>query len=107
MQHEVLFLPIVFSISIAIALIFYTIGGRISAKGKASEGKISPYSCGEDLPYEGDMRINLEKFFLFTVYFLIFDVIAFTMVISFGVSPLYAYIYALVTLASVVFIMKR
>lgn len=53
------------------------------------------------------MRINLEKFFLFTVYFLIFDVIAFTMVISFGVSPLYAYIYALVTLASVVFIMKR
>ena len=107
MQHEALLLFIAFVIALLLTMLIYWLGGRYSAKGRRSEGKLSPYSCGEDLPYEGELRVNLERFFIYAVYFLIFDVIAFTLVISFKISPIHAVSYALITLISVIFMIKR
>jgi len=107
MQHEALLLLIVFVIALLLTMLIYWLGGRYSAKGGKSEGKLSPYSCGEDLPYEGELRVNLERFFIYTVYFLIFDVIAFTLVISLKISPVHAITYALITLISVIFVIRR
>ena len=107
MSHEALFLPTVFAIALLIAIAIYLIGGRFSVKGKQSKGKLSPYSCGEDFPYEGELRVNLERFFIYAVYFLIFDVVAFMLVISFKISLIHAIIYALITLASTIFVIKR
>ena len=107
MQHETILLFIVFVIALLLTMVIYWLGGKYSAKGRKSEGKLSPYSCGEDLPYEGEFRVNLERFFIYAVYFLVFDVVAFTLVVSFKISPVQAVIYALITLISVIFMIKR
>lgn len=107
MQQGASLLPIVFIIASFLAILIYGLGGKYSAKGKESKGKISPYSCGEDLPYEGELRINLERFFIYAVYFLIFDVVAFTLIISFKTSLIHTIVYALITLISVVFMIRR
>ena len=107
MQGEALLLLVVFVTTLLLTILIYWLGGKYSAKGGKSEGKLSPYSCGEDLPYEGELRVNLERFFIYAVYFLIFDVIAFTLVISFKISPIHAVSYALITLISLIFMIKR
>ena len=107
MQHEALLLFIVFVIALLLTILIYWLGGRYSAKGGKSEGKLSPYSCGEDLPYEGELRVNLERFLIYAVYFLIFDVVAFMLVVSFKISPVHAVIYALITRISIIFMIKR
>ena len=107
MRHEALLLFLVFVIALLLTILIYLLGGRYSAKGGRSEGKLSPYSCGEDLPYEGELRVNLERFFIYTVYFLIFDVVAFMLIISFKTSPIHAITYALINLLSIIFMTKR
>jgi len=107
MQGEALLLLVVFATTLLLTILIYWLGGKYSAKGGKSEGKLSPYSCGEDLPYEGELRVNLERFFIYAVYFLIFDVIAFMLVVSFKITPIHAVTYALITLISIIFMIKR
>ena len=107
MQHEALLLFIAFVIALLLTMLIYWLGGRYSAKGGKSKGKLSPYSCGEDLPYEGELRVNLERFLIYAVYFLIFDVVAFMLIISFKTSPIHAITYALINLLSIIFMSKR
>jgi len=107
MQGEALLLLVVFVTTLPLTILIYWLGGKYSAKGGKSEGKLSPYSCGEDLPYEGELRVNLERFFIYAVYFLIFDVIAFMLVVSFKITPIHAVTYALITLISIIFMIKR
>ena len=107
MQGEALLLLVVFVTTLLLTILIYWVGGKYSAKGGKSEGKLSPYSCGEDLPYEGELRVNLERFLIYAVYFLIFDVIAFMLVVSFKITPIHAVTYALITLISIIFMIKR
>ena len=44
---------------------------------------------------------------IYAVYFLIFDVVAFMLVVSPKVSPVHVITYALITLISVIFVIKR
>ena len=77
------------------------VGGRLSVKGgMKSAGKSAPYACGEDLPAE-ELKVNLERFFVFAVYFLIFDVLAFILATSFAASSLLPAVYCLVVLMAV------
>jgi NADH:ubiquinone oxidoreductase subunit 3 (subunit A) len=79
----------------------YWIGGKISPKSKGgNNGKTAPYACGEDMPIE-ESRINLERFFVFAVYFLVFDVVAFLLATSFSAPWYLPTIYSLVTLLAV------
>lgn len=69
---------IIAAISIIIALIVLAIGNDIAAKGKDTPGKFAPYACGEDIPAERVM-VNIESFFVYAVYFMIFDILAFVL----------------------------
>jgi NADH:ubiquinone oxidoreductase subunit 3 (subunit A) len=95
-------LPGVFGVSLIVAMVLYMIGGRAKPKIDSKDvRKTESYACGELLPVE-EMRIDLEKFLVFTVYFLIFDVLAFTLATSFYSLGLYPTIYSLVVLIAVV-----
>ena len=107
MTYELLLLPIAFTLAFIVSILIFWIGGKYSVKGRITKNKVSPYSCGEDLPYEGNARINLERFFIFAVYFLVFDVVAFMLAISYNTAVVYAIIYALITLASTLFVIKK
>jgi NADH:ubiquinone oxidoreductase subunit 3 (subunit A) len=96
-----LILPLVFGVSLIVAVVIYLIGGKISAKGTQNlPGKTAPYACGEDTPLE-EVKIGLERFLTFAVYFLIFDIFAFMMVTAFFTIGLMPIVYALIVLMSV------
>jgi NADH:ubiquinone oxidoreductase subunit 3 (subunit A) len=94
-------LPIIFGISLAIASAIYLVSGRISARGGSpNTGKTAPYACGEDLPAE-EVKVDLERFLVFAVYFLVFDVLAFVIATSFFSVGLVPIAYSLVVLMAV------
>jgi NADH:ubiquinone oxidoreductase subunit 3 (subunit A) len=94
-------LPLVFGVSLLAAVIIYLIGGKISAKGSPNvPGKTAPYACGEEAPVE-EVKIGLERFLTFAVYFLIFDIFAFVMVTSFYTIGLMPIVYSLIVLMAV------
>jgi NADH:ubiquinone oxidoreductase subunit 3 (subunit A) len=101
-------------IALSAVLILYALGGRISAKGRKTSGKLSSYASGEDFPSE-KLQVNLESFFLYAIYFLVFDVLAFVLSTSLGVfasgSPasllIFPLIYAAIVLAAIVLIPSR
>jgi len=94
-------LPLVFGVSLLAAIIIYLIGGKISAKGAQNvSGKTEAYACGEDAPIE-EVKVGLERFLTFAVYFLIFDIFAFVMVTSFYTIGIMPIVYSLIVLMSV------
>lgn len=101
-------------IALSAVLLIYLIGGRISAKGQKTSGKLRPYASGEDFPAE-KIQVNLESFFLYAIYFLVFDVLAFVLATSLGVfasgSPasllVFPLIYAVIVLAAIELIPPR
>ncbi|MEM2178555.1 MAG: NADH-quinone oxidoreductase subunit A [Candidatus Methanomethylicaceae archaeon] len=97
---ENLILPITVILAILLTLIIFIIGGKISQKALKDPEKLAPYACGEDVSFE-EARINLEKFLIFALYFLIFDVITFIMAISFFERGILPGIYSIVALASI------
>jgi NADH:ubiquinone oxidoreductase subunit 3 (subunit A) len=100
-------LPLVFGVAIAVAFLLYWVGGRISMKSPPNPGKTAPYACGEDLPVE-ESKIDLEKFLIFAVYFLIFDVLAFVISTSFYGAGLAPVAYSLIiSMAVVMLILSR
>ena len=92
--------PFIFALSLLIGLIFYSISNRIAPKGKKTPGKLAPYACGEDLP-PLRLQVNVERFFLYAVFFLIFDILAVVMATSLARPGILPAIYALVVLGSV------
>ena len=100
-SDSILLLPAIFGVALLAALAIYWLGGRISPRNVAqSAGKTAPYACGEDLPAE-EMKIDLERFLVFAVYFLIFDVFAFLMATSFYATAFVPIFYSLIVLVSV------
>jgi NADH:ubiquinone oxidoreductase subunit 3 (subunit A) len=98
-------LPAVFGVSLILALAIYWVGGRIKPRvGFQDARKTESYACGEVLPVEG-LRVDLERFLIFAVYFLIFDVLAFTIATSFynlGLAPVAYCLIVLVAVAMLV-----
>lgn len=98
------------ALSIVIPLIFasiiYWIGGRISAKGSASPGKVKPYACGEDLP---GIRLNIDvtRFYVYLVYFMIFDILGVILSLALTASPIYVALFIAPTIAALLFIALR
>jgi NADH:ubiquinone oxidoreductase subunit 3 (subunit A) len=102
-------LLVVFSISLAAVLLIFFLGGRGSSKSTAKTGgKAEPYACGEDLPAE-ESRVDLERFLVYAVYFLIFDVLAFVLATSYystGFMPV-AYISVVLVAVAVLIYSRR
>lgn len=102
MDEEFFFLlPAAFGASLVLALVIYWVGGRIQPKSSSHDPrKTESYACGELLPVSG-LRVDLERFLIFAVYFLIFDVLAFTVATSFYSVGLVPIAYCLIVLAAV------
>ena len=100
MSEIPLVLPLVFGVSLIVAIVIYLVGKKIAPKGQDVAGKTAPYACGENMTVD-EVKVDLERFLTFAVYFLIFDVLAFVTVTSFynlGAMPI---IYSLVVLMAV------
>ncbi|MCW3986261.1 MAG: NADH-quinone oxidoreductase subunit A [Candidatus Bathyarchaeota archaeon] len=105
MQTDLLIsLPLIFSLSIVVGLILYLVGWMIGAKGEKTEGKVAPYACGEDLlPLK--LQVNAERFLIYAVYFLVFDILAFILATSLNTPGPFPAIYALIVLMAVVILL--
>jgi NADH:ubiquinone oxidoreductase subunit 3 (subunit A) len=69
---------IIMVLALAVALIIMAVGNDIAAKSPDSEGKLAPYACGEPVPAT-KVRMNVENFFIYAVYFMIFDILGFVL----------------------------
>lgn len=94
-------LPFVFVMSVLMALTIYLVGRMAAAKGEKTVGKGAPYACGEDLPPR-EFQVNVEEFLIYAVYFLIFDILAFTVATSLSTPGFYPAVYVLIVLMAVV-----
>jgi NADH:ubiquinone oxidoreductase subunit 3 (subunit A) len=95
----------VFALSFAIVLVIFWAGGRVAVKGATkADGKAEPYACGEDMPAE-ESRVDLERFLVFAVNFLIFDILAFVLATSFYTTGLMPVAYISIVLIAVAVLM--
>ncbi|MGD8544852.1 MAG: NADH-quinone oxidoreductase subunit A [Candidatus Bathyarchaeota archaeon] len=93
-------LPFIFIVSILVGMVIYFIGRTVAAKGEKTAGKVAPYACGEDLP-PGQFQIDIGEFLVYAIYFLIFDVLAFTLATSMGNAGYFPMVYVVVVLMAV------
>jgi len=66
-------------VAIVVALVIVAIGNDLAPKTPDTPGKLAPYACGEDITPQ-KVRVNVERFFLYSVFFMIFDVLGFVLV---------------------------
>jgi NADH:ubiquinone oxidoreductase subunit 3 (subunit A) len=97
-------LPFIFILSIIAGLIIYLIGWIVAAKGEKTAGKVAPYACGEDLPPR-KFQVDVEEFLIYAVYFLVFDIFAFTLATSLSTPGYFPIVYALIVLMAVVILL--
>lgn len=68
-------------LAVAIGLGILAVGEELAPKSPDTEGKLAPYACGEPLP-PAKIRVNVENFFIYAVYFMIFDILGFVLATS-------------------------
>lgn len=100
-----LLLGLIFLLSIGIGLIFYLVGHIIGVKSKETENKGSPYACGEKLPAM-KLQVDIERFFIYAVYFLIFDSLAFIIATSFNTPGIFPIMYTIVVMMAIVILLS-
>jgi NADH:ubiquinone oxidoreductase subunit 3 (subunit A) len=90
-------------LAIIVALFILGVGREISPKSPDTVGKLAPYACGEPVPAT-KVRMNVENFFIYAVYFMIFDVLGFVLATTIGqpVNLLLPLFYAGASLVSIV-----
>jgi len=97
---EVLFsLPSVFFLMLLIGVVLYVISSVIAPKNEKTADKLAPYACGEDMSGR-KFQVNLQRFFIYVTYFMIFDISAFLLALSFTGRGLYPVIFVVITALS-------
>ena len=86
--------------SVVVVLLFW-IGGKIGAKGTKTPGKLAPYTGGENL-LDVELQVDVERFFMYALFFLIFDAFAFLLTLSFAQPGIYPVIFIAITLLAVI-----
>ena len=89
-----------FSISLLFSILLYLTGLLIAPKPKATLDKLVPYACGEEYPAK-KVQVNMERFFLYITFFLIFDISAFLLAVSFGNQGIYPVLFGGIMLLAV------
>jgi len=94
---------VIMGLALLVGLIIVAFGNELAIKGPDTEGKLAPYACGEPVPAT-KVRINVENFFIYAVYFMIFDVLGFVLAttVSQPVNLLLPLFYAGTSLVSIV-----
>ena len=97
-------LPFIFIVSVLAGSAIYLLGGIVAPKGEKTAGKVAPYACGEELPPR-KFQVNVEEFLIYAVYFLIFDILAFTLATSLSTPGYFPAIYTIIVLMAVVILL--
>jgi len=98
----------VFPLALLASVILYGLGALISQKtGKTRRSaKLEPYACGEALPAE-KLQVNIKRFFLYVTLFMIFDITAFLLSLSFNASFIYPLIFTAIIASSLLIIIPE
>jgi len=102
--NVLLSLPFVFIVSLGFSIVLYLVGAVISPKNKKTKGKLAPYACGEELPPQ-KFQVNVRSFFLYVTFFMIFDISAFLLAMSFSVHGPYPAIFGAVIILALVWLL--
>jgi NADH:ubiquinone oxidoreductase subunit 3 (subunit A) len=97
--------PFIVLFSVIVGAAIYWIGGKLKAKGEASPGKEEAYACGENMPAV-KTQVNIQSFFMYAFYFMIFDILAFVLVTSFGTAGIYATLYTGIVFLAIIVLPK-
>ena len=95
-------LPFIFLLAFLISVLFYVVGWKIAPKGektKKTSAKLEPYACGEAMPARR-FQVDIRRFFLYVTFFMIFDISAFILALSFNVGAFYPTIFTAAVAAS-------
>ena len=99
---SILSLPFVFLSALLISSFLYIVGWIIApkvAETKKTLFKLAPYACGEDMPAR-KFQVGIQSFFLYVTIFMIFDISAFTLALSFSVSAIYPILFSAIIASS-------
>jgi NADH:ubiquinone oxidoreductase subunit 3 (subunit A) len=69
---------LIIGLSLVVAFIIVAFGNGIAPKSPDTEGKLASYACGEPVQ-PTKIRVNVENFFIYAVYFMLFDVLGFVL----------------------------
>lgn len=89
-----------FGLSLVFSIILYLIGYVVAPRTTGTVGKLAPYACGEEYPAR-KIQVDVERFFLYLIFFTIFDISAFMLAISFSNPGFYPVIFVAVILLTV------
>jgi len=105
---HLLSLPSIFLLSLLVSALLYGLGALISQKvgGKKRSGKHEPYACGEPMPAE-KLQVNIERFFLYVTLFMIFDIAAFLLSLSYNANPIHRVIFIAIIASSLLMIIPE
>ena len=95
-------LPFILLLALLISVFLYVVGWRIAPKAekqKKTSAKLEPYACGEALPARR-FQVNIQRFFLYVTFFMIFDISAFILALSFNVGAIYPVLFTAAVAAS-------
>lgn len=92
----VLAIPLLFGVSFLVAISIFIMGSLASVRvSRKTTLGLTPYACGEAFPAT-KLQVNLDNFFLYLTFFLIFDVAAFLLVLSYENPGFYPILFCLV-----------
>lgn len=100
-EEKIVFLEPTFSLlliflsALVIGAILYVIGSLVAPKSEKAADKLAPYACGEDMPPR-KFQVDLRRFFLYVTYFMIFDISAFMLALSFTARGVYPVLFSVV-----------
>ncbi|MFX0067498.1 MAG: NADH-quinone oxidoreductase subunit A [Promethearchaeota archaeon] len=105
----ILAVPIAFVICLIVVGILYLFGRKMAPPSRKKGEAVLTYACGEDMDQEKiQFRIN---WLYYAIYFVIFDIIAFTLSLSIqlGVfeSALMAVAYSFISLVAILVLLRR
>jgi NADH:ubiquinone oxidoreductase subunit 3 (subunit A) len=94
---------LVIIVALVVALVILAIGNNLAPRSPDTAGKLAPYACGEDIP-PTKVRVNVENFFVYAVYFMIFDVLGFVLATTLArpMNVMLPIMYAAASLVSIV-----
>lgn len=99
-MYDLIFsLPFIFAVALTLSVLLYLIGFKIAPKVKETAEKLAPYACGEDLPAE-KFQMNIRRFYLYVTYFMVFDISAFMLALSFGSRGFYPTLFIILIMFS-------
>ena len=100
-EDGALFILFAFVVTTLVVLVLFWVGCKIGAKGMKTPGKLAHYTGGENLPAV-EIQVNVERFFLYALFFMIFDAFAFLVALSFAQPGVYPVLFTIITFLAIV-----